>query len=86
MGLGKQNSKQHLASFVKEISEQSNTMVGLLLVSPCEMAGIHQLEATTWKTWIETGKAAATKLFRTALTDQEKKAKGIQNSPPNLTL
>lgn len=39
---------------------------------------------TTWKFCVGTGKVLATKTFRMALTDQDKKDKGISNSP-NLT-
>lgn len=43
------------------------------------------VETTTWKTCMDTGKAAAIKLSRMALSDQEKNAKEISNSPPNFT-
>lgn len=43
-GLGKQDSKQHLASFVRESSEESNAMVLLLPASPCETTGFISCE------------------------------------------
>lgn len=78
-GLGKQDSKQHLASFVRESSEESNAMVLLLQLHPVRPQASSAVK-TTWKTCMGTGKAAPSKTFRMALIDQ-KKTKEISNSP-----
>lgn len=85
-GLGKQDRKQHLASFVRESSEESNSMVWLLPASPCETTGIHQLWRQLGKPAWKQEKAAPSKTFRMALIDQQKKTKKISNSPKSYAL